>query len=262
MNTEKRIGFACALGAFIGALFSLEFAKHFEYGKYLWSVGAFIGGLVGYVSYQFKEIVAACREQEKRQQIIQNLRPAWNFLVNGSLVVVCIFLGILLVTLNWMLFLSTLFFSGVKSGMLGAAGPLTDAITTVSAVGGVSGFMCFMAYAMIWHVERKNEDLWDMTYSFIRNFNPLGLIWHSLSLLYWIAVRVPWFISQCMQFAQGVFIHVHSDIRTICFVDSVIGATIGYFSGNALIGAVVGAILGVVNYRLVSVRWLKLCPKT
>jgi len=40
-----------------------------------------------------------------------------------------------------------------------------------------------------------------------------------------------------------------------------IGAIIGYFCGSAFIGAVAGAILGVVNYKLVSVRWLKMVPK-
>ncbi|HXK31292.1 MAG TPA: hypothetical protein VJZ94_00875, partial [Candidatus Paceibacterota bacterium] len=62
------------------------------------------------------------------------------------------------------------------------------------------------------------------------------------------------------QFVAGVFVYVHSQRRTICFIDATIGATIGYFFGSAIIGAIAGALLGVINYEIVSVRWLRLVP--
>lgn len=54
---------------------------------------------------------------------------------------------------------------------------------------------------------------------------------------------------------------IHSQKRLICFVDAVIGGTIGFYYHNPLVGAAVGGLLGMVNYELVSVRWLKLVPK-
>jgi hypothetical protein len=61
-------------------------------------------------------------------------------------------------------------------------------------------------------------------------------------------------------FVFQVFVYIHSTRRTICFVDSTIGAVVGYCSGSAIIGALVGGMLGILNYELVTVRWLKLAP--
>ena len=61
-------------------------------------------------------------------------------------------------------------------------------------------------------------------------------------------------------FIAGVFVYVHSKRRTICFVDAALGAAIGYTFGSAIVGAVAGAVLGIINYEVISVRWLKLTP--
>jgi hypothetical protein len=44
-------------------------------------------------------------------------------------------------------------------------------------------------------------------------------------------------------------------------VDSALGAASGYYFGSAILGGVVGMILGLVNYEIVSIRWLKLVQK-
>jgi hypothetical protein len=41
-------------------------------------------------------------------------------------------------------------------------------------------------------------------------------------------------------------------------VDAGIGAIVGYQAGSPAIGAVVGALLGVLNYEIVSIRLLRL----
>jgi len=51
---------------------------------------------------------------------------------------------------------------------------------------------------------------------------------------------------------------VHSDLRLLCMTDAMFGALVGYFCGNALVGGITGALLGVLNYRFISVKWLKL----
>ncbi len=64
-----------------------------------------------------------------------------------------------------------------------------------------------------------------------------------------------------LKFAKTLFILVHSDVRTICFCDAAIGAGVGiYFGYNALLGAFIGGILGVLNYYIVSIKLLKLKP--
>ncbi len=44
------------------------------------------------------------------------------------------------------------------------------------------------------------------------------------------------------------------------FLACAIGASIGYFSGNALIGALAGGVFGVLNYEILSKRILHLVP--
>ena len=61
-------------------------------------------------------------------------------------------------------------------------------------------------------------------------------------------------------FIEWAIVYVHSERRTLCLVDAAIGASIGYFFGSVIIGALAGSILSVINYEMVSVRWLKIAP--
>ncbi len=256
MNTENRISFACALGAFIGALLSLEIAARFEYGKYLWTIGAFIGGLVGYVSYQFKDIVFACREQENRQKLFVRICKVLGKTLGFLRVCGYIMIIVVVMSLNFMLLLSAVERSG--------SAPYTTAqhdIIVCIAFGIATSAAITVCLLMADEDRGRDTTLSGFTYYWVRHCNAFYLFWMVLCIMKWAIVRVPWLIRQCIEFAQGVFIKVHSDIRTICFVDSVLGATVGYFLGSALVGAIAGAFLGVVNYHLVSVCWLKLVPK-
>jgi len=71
---------------------------------------------------------------------------------------------------------------------------------------------------------------------------------------------VTFLIQETGRFAMRIFVYIHTELRTLCFVDAAIGATAGFFLGSAIACAVIGAILGVVNYEIVSVKWLKLVP--
>ena len=61
-------------------------------------------------------------------------------------------------------------------------------------------------------------------------------------------------------FFARAFRYVHSERRTLCFVDAFLGAIAGFFLGSAILGAGIGAVLGVINYEIVSIRWLKIVP--
>ena len=54
-----------------------------------------------------------------------------------------------------------------------------------------------------------------------------------------------------------MFIRIHSDRRLISGVDALLGSAIGYFAGSAAVGALSGGILGIVNYAMITERWLK-----
>ena len=63
-------------------------------------------------------------------------------------------------------------------------------------------------------------------------------------------------------FSWETFKYVHSDEAIVCLAYSAVGVIIGHFANqNALAGAITGAILGRVNYQIISVRWLKVKVK-
>jgi hypothetical protein len=128
---------------------------------------------------------------------------------------------------------------------------------------------------------RKNIARWmrmqRQGYEFIVQMNAVVMAWMAISSsakgLGWLIMNTPRFtkvafmgivafVVDIAQFVARVFVYVHSSRRTLCFVDATLGAAIGYTYGSAIIGAVAGVILGVVNYELISVRWLKLAPQT
>lgn len=61
-------------------------------------------------------------------------------------------------------------------------------------------------------------------------------------------------------FVRYTFVYVHSERRTLCFVDATLGAAIGYAFGSAIIGMIAGIVAGVINYEIISKRVLRIVP--
>lgn len=59
------------------------------------------------------------------------------------------------------------------------------------------------------------------------------------------------------RFCWELFLRIHSEIRLLCGIDAMIGTTIGYFAGSAIIGALVGGLFGVLNYAIITELYLK-----
>src|SRR3989344_5943974 len=60
------IALACAFGALIGTLTALEISARFEYGSYLWSIGALVGGIAAYVAIDFRHFCAGVAHSYRR----------------------------------------------------------------------------------------------------------------------------------------------------------------------------------------------------
>lgn len=89
--------------------------------------------------------------------------------------------------------------------------------------------------------------------------------WRGTYFLYTWFQNMPHLIKLCIKlcllFLREMIILIHSDSRTVCFVGGSAGATAGFFSGSWLIGAVAGAVVGLVSYELVGKRLLKIQVK-
>lgn len=100
------------------------------------------------------------------------------------------------------------------------------------------------------------------------NSNPIGVTFWTLYGIFWLITKIPMAVVETWKFLcfmtevlRDFYIflwrEVHSEFRLLCAVDAAIGTAIGYYSGNAIVGAMAGAIFGVLDYEIVSIRLLK-----
>lgn len=261
MNTEKRIALACFIGAVIGALLALQF------NHYFWWAGILLGGITGYLSYEFKAVMWAVksvsgivwREMTQQKYNIPAI-PFDKIKTVGKLVVSILFVLVpccftlviaLLIVASWAIVIFFLDLFPEDLGVLSNAG-----LTLVCLLPGFA----FISYVcQVFHETESNPS---MIKSAIKEFIWLnGLVVLCFVIprgLLWLTMRIPPAVTFLIRVAKRTFILIHSEIRLLCMTDAMLGALVGYFCGNALVGGVAGAVLGVVNYKLVSVRWLKL----
>jgi hypothetical protein len=271
---------ACALGAFIGTLLSLDIATHFHYGKYLWSIGALMGGIVAYVAVDFRHFCAGVAHSYRKTISWRPNGPYWRawfaeWICMGSLV------ASMVMVFCMAIFVGEAFFDSVSiSENLNG----TMRLAYAGYVYFCPGFSMTLGLLLTIPVGRSpNETEADYAENLRQNrnrdfkrainVNPFGVIFWLLYGMVWVMVHSPQLIvkvakfvisvsSVLAQFIAGVFVYVHSSRRTLCFVDATLGAAIGYTFGSAIIGTIAGVVLGVINYELVSVRWLRLTPLT
>lgn len=298
------IAFACALGAFIGALSALEIESYFAYGKYLWIFGALFGGLVAYLAVDFRQFCTSIARSYRMSasNIARAWRPAIMWRPNK---------------LYWKSLIATEFaFSAILTSLVlfFVAGGLVDEYLRLSDP--AKGFMIFLRGITViasfvtvaimaaapWGLTKENwsegrrvgtssyeeylventEDSWTIfkfgnpiVLPFLLLFVAVETAWEALKWCWQNRVRIAnamistanavvtaaCFVgSEVKLFVLRTFVYIHSERRTICFVDAALGSLAGFFFGSVAIGVVVGAMLGIINYELVSVRWLKLAP--
>ena len=82
---------------------------------------------------------------------------------------------------------------------------------------------------------------------------PTGIFYLICRYFFQIVRGVCWFV-------KTVVVAIHSDRRLMCLTDAATGAVIGGYTGNAVVGCLLGIVIGLANYEIVSKRILKLVP--
>jgi len=128
----------------------------------------------------------------------------------------------------------------------------------MSAIGFFYGFIFLVL--LVHADDLKNCKL---TYQTTNPFYLFHLFFYRLlRMVYWIVQRIPNALIRSGAFIKHFsviwFKEIHSDIRLLCACDAALGTAVGYFSSNALIGALAGGVLGVINYEIITVRVMKL----
>lgn len=261
-NIENRkIAVACFLGAFIGAFIALSFGH-----KHVWMipVGIIIGGLVGYLSYEFKTVVAAAKTAwkeacEECENGFPRSKEELRIILLVSKIVAVMILGVIFyvaIGTSWAVALAfvacpQLFFTDKLGGL----------VSTFVLIGAALMFFLFTINMKVYIEKNRisssldDKQMAKIYWDIAKNQNIFSV------LLYWLPKGIALFIPFVAKFTKTMFFHIHSEFRLLCMTDAALGAAIGYWWGSALIGGLAGAILGIVNYELVSKRWLKLVPK-
>lgn len=242
MKNSVKVFFATALGAGLGTIVSLS-VNH-----YLWWIGLIVGGAIGYLSYEWRTVVNAIPQAYRaargwRFSPLFGKKIGWSFLasacvVTDSMLAFGVFCAIttkisvqvifdrqviILLCYSWLaLWL-------VVDGALLSAAPKHFTTEVFLEHTKCIAFIAAPPILIFWHI-------------------PRGIIW--------LVFRVPAAVKFMITFVWKLFLLIHSERRLICGMDAMIGAAIGYFAGSAIVGALTGGILGVINYKLVSEGWL------
>lgn len=232
---------AVAIGSFIGAFIALQL------GPMLWWLGMLAGGLVGYLAYEFKTVLSAtpkawAKTKSVRKDPTFKLRIQVAFYFAASMMLFAFYFAI-----------------GMFSLLLYEINkPVMPLVVMISLVFIIALFP--LMAIKIWETWDATEDQLRREVSYGRkifwNVNPVIVIFK------WVPLGIYRLLSGGIRFGRELFILIHSELRLLCGVDAAIGATIGYFAGNAVVGAVAGGLIGVLNYEVISKRVLHLAPRT
>lgn len=259
MDRTTRVFLACAFGAFVGALMALSADRNF------WWIGLIVGFVVGYISYEWREILRvipdAWRVARSELQAVKGWRPDkqwWDAYAR----------------LNFEIVLFSINFGLPFYGMLRLF-PLEGLNSTITFTI-VFGFPLAM-YLFLGNVyaftEEENDpkrklvmEMKKLTWQQIwKDLNPFNVYFRILPPALLHIFRKAWRMTipvaaMVARFGWHFFREIHSDIRLLCGLDAALGAAVGYFFNNPVIGALAGGIIGVINYELVSKRWLAIVP--
>lgn len=274
------VALACGLGALIGTFAALEIADRFQYGSYLWCIGALFGGIVAYITVDFRHFctgVAAAYRNTIAWRPNRLYWRAWFAMWLGTSMMVATVATVLNAILISVSFLDhsarsatiqfTLSWTYFSYAILWPSISLTlGLIISFTTVGRNHHIKTDEAYEVGLRRIRKEG------YQAALYLNPVGIIFLTLYGIVWTITHSPQLIVKAATFVAPialvlagfvarVFVTVHSSRCTLCFVDATLGAAIGYTYGNVILGTVAGIIFGLINHELVAVRWLKLAPK-
>lgn len=226
---QLKIFFACAFGAGIGTAIALQLGI-------FWWIGVLIGGLVGYLSYEFRAVIAAVRKV-----------LTWRL--------------VSIEVIKW----TTLCFAALFATLLISAIPISlffrkpDILLIILILWILYTLLyCLKACCDIKLFESASEEeMIKECKKIARMCNP-----HKVYFGYipWLIYKSPRVIVLFAKFMKGFFVLIHSEIRLLCGFDAAIGVVIGYFAGNIIIGALVGGIFGILNFEILSKRILHLAP--
>lgn len=249
-NQSIKIFVSCTFSAGIGALIALEL------NTTLWWIGAITGGLLAYLSYEFKMVVTAFRRAFSAVFNMKHARRLINFFER---VIITLIYGLLIfsyvIIANIMhkpdVDFADMNFVGlyVTATVVGAIWQMTKAVTFNSIVESLAGLYSSNPITLSLMI-------------FASALSAIIILMYCLVLIKQTGPIVSKYSKEvCVKialFLKTAFIYMHSDFRLLYGISGAMGASIGYFNGSAIIGAFTGGFFALFSREIVSKRFLKL----
>jgi hypothetical protein len=240
-----RVLIASGFGALIGSLTALELLPYLGIAAGLWPLCALLGGGIGYLAYDTKQLVQACQSA---------LRATYGWRPYGLY-----WKAMYLATLAVSLLCMNMFVVGSVLIMLMVAVIPSEPIGYIVLFSGMS-LMLGMAVSFMWIEHPRtntNEDFLKGECIRATRLRRVCLPWCREYWFYALVRGIPSFARGIPVFVKHVVVFIHSDARTTCFTGGLLGTAVGVFVGSWLIGALAGAAIGLVSYELIGKRLLK-----
>lgn len=255
MERTAKIFISCALGALIGTMVALRLNGFF------WWIGLLVGGLVGYLSYEFKEVIAAFHQAWQEATGWRLEKGWWEVLGLGVLT-------FLITAVTAVLFLIPIYLWPETKGLASAAVVFSGVIGGLGGLVLTSAGITFLIIQLDTPEDKFNykRDVEDVK-RVLKFLNPIALCFYLIPVLIPVRLfrlvkiiipKIPNAVAVLLVFVKKFFLLIHSDIRLLCGVDAAIGTAIGYYADNVIIGMLAGGVFGIVNYQIISIKILRL----
>lgn len=266
MRTCFQIALAVFAGSIIGALIGLQLAEKFNfYVPVALTIGIVSGGFTAYLTYEWREVFSAFRRASRSVFAWRLNKEVWHrrfkLLYRGAA-----FAGVTGLCLGSVL---------VAPSFLFSFSPAMPAILIRFIVfASIFVLMYFMFFMMALlsdcgcvsgDDEKHLALVGDRRRMYDLMFNYLNIVvlpfWVCYGIyrgLAFVLPRVPLMVKRVVKVIKLTFINIHSEVRVLCAIYAAVGAGVGFFFGNPLVGGLIGVPLALVSYQLISIRWLKI----
>ena len=260
---ERKIGITCFIGCAIGT------AVAFAVAPWLWWIGLLTGCAVGYLACGFREVMAAIPVAARyavsgssfaMREVLRGFLSFWR---RPLLVEVVLPNAVMIAGLS----VYTLLYGAIPpDGFLGYATMffpfLVPGIVLLPAFLGECDGFGEVRYGFLFKSQVKGAKI-------LFRLTILFVVWY---LWKWLFLGIGYGIKFLSQFSWYLFKLIHSDKRLLCGVDSALGVVVtflwvhhypipaslslGQYAMVVFFGGCVGAVLGVVSWKFISVKCL------
>ncbi|MDO8463594.1 MAG: hypothetical protein Q7S96_05015 [bacterium] len=246
---SRKVFLASALGAGVGSLVALEVQVA------LWWIGIIAGGAVGYLSYEWRTVVATAPRAWRDAKAWRSPADFWVVFPLAMLIGTSM-TALLIMGMVGMLAVSSVI-SGELSWWTTPMGTVDGAIRTM-----VCGAILSSIFGLIIALDPVANR--DHELRILRTPTAKRMLWYVFPPIF-LCYHLPKFVlRECAaavrflaRFIRELSIRIFSERRLTCGVCVMLGAAAGHFFGFVLIGAFAGGIFGLATHELIARRVLR-----